>query len=509
MTEVDERLADPWWRLGNLYSCRKEGSGVAMPFHPREQQDVIFEHLLDRPEVPAYIIKSRRLGLSTAINVFQADAAVFRSGWRGVLIDKNAADAEKKMVEQIRFAVDSLPPEILETIHFDRRSDSQLRMRVGNEGENADSAIFATISGRGGDANMLHVSEWGPIAAADAKRSREIRTGAFPAARLGRRVVETTWMGGKGGDLWELIEPILNGDPNAEGTIYFFPWHDDPQALRTDGLETAEVKEYFRELVGRLGKRFSKEQRLWWAAKKLEQGVFMGREYPSTLDEAFRAPIEGAVYADKIDQARADGRVKVFPKDSSALVYTFWDLGSPKNTRVGYVQFVGREIHVIDRDGASEMTPTQRVAWMRAKGYDFGGHVMPHDAASTEKSGVNFKEQMEEAGLPGPILVVPRCRTEWPGINKGREMLDRAWIHAEKCSEWLEAMEAYHTAEHRSTGEQLNVLVDDWSAHDADWWRMLAEATMNGLLKDYGDVHHETRKPTRRKAKAKAGGYRK
>lgn len=507
LAEIDGCLADPWWRLNNLYVCRKEGVGTAIPFEPRPEQVAIFKHLLEDPLSPIYIIKSRRLGLSTGINIFQSDSAVFRSGWRGLLIDKNQGDATKKMVEQIRFAVDGLPPEVLERVVFDKRNDSELRLRIGDETESEDSVIFATISGRGGDASMLHVSEWGPIAAEDAKRSREIRTGAFPAARLGRRVVETTWMGGKGGDLWEMIDPILKQNPNAEGTIYFFPWHDDPEAVRVDGEVDGETEEYFRELADRLGKKFSREQKLWWAATKIEQGIFMSREYPSTLEEAFRAPVEGAVYADLIDRARAEGRVMDFPWERGSLVYTFWDLGSPTNTRVLYLQFVGREIHVIDRDGGQNFTPAQRVAHMRGKGYFYGGHFMPHDAAAAEKGGKNFKEQMTEAGLEG-IQVIPRCRTEWPGINKGRELLSRAVIHATNCEEWIQAMEYYHTKKDNSDGYQTNILVDDWSAHDADTWRMVGEAQMNGMLKDMGDIAKELRRPTGRpRAKARGGRY--
>ena len=480
---LEANLGLPMWRLRNLYACRTEGKGGAEPFVPRQEQELIFQHLLDHPEVPAYIIKSRRLGLSTGICTFQADAAIFRSGWRGILIDQNQRDATKKMVEIIRFAVDNLDPAILETVRFDKRNDSELRLRVSDEKEAQDSVIYATTSGRGGDCSMLHVSEWGPIAAEDAPRSAEIRTGAFPAARLGRRVVETTWMGGKGGDLWDLIEPIMTSNPNAEGKIFFFPWHDDPVAFKTDGMVTAEVEEYFRELQGRLGKRFSQEQKKWWASKKLEQGIFMSREYPSTLDESFRAPVEGSIYGKFMDAAQAEGRVKPFPWDRSHLVHTFWDLGSPKNTRTIYVQFVGREIHVIDHDTGLEYGPTERVAHIKGKGYPYGGHFLPHDAAATEKSGKNFQEQLEDAGLVG-IEIVPRCAEVWTGINKVGELMPRMWWHAEKCAGLLASVAAYHTKKGSKDGHATNNPEHDWSSHDADAVRQIAEAMEAGLIRD-------------------------
>lgn len=481
MTELDQ-LADPLWRLRHLYSCREEGTGRARPFHPRPEQEMIFRHFEETPEVPAYIIKSRRLGLSTGICTYQADKAAFTRGWRGVLIDQNQGDATKKMEEIIRFAVDSLPPEILSRYEFPKRNDTQLRLRLIDEGESQDSVIFATISGRGGDCSMLHVSEWGPIQATDAKRSAEIRSGSFPAARLARRVVETTWMGGKSGDLWELINPILKQDPNAEGVIYFFPWHDDPAAVKLDGALTPDVEDYFRDLAGKLGKSFSREQKLWWAAKKTEQGLFMSREYPSTLEEAFRAPIEGAVYARFIDDARSEGRVCPLMHDPAELVFTFWDLGSPVNTRLIYVQFSANAIHIIDHDdGSIEMTPAQRAAHMRAKGYAYGGHYMPHDGDAIGKSGKSFRQQMLDAGLPN-IRVIPRCRSEWPGINKAAELLPRCRFDATRCERLLESLSFYHSKKDLRDGHLTDRLVDDWSAHDADAFRMMAEAILNGLV---------------------------
>lgn len=507
LSKLASDMADPLWRIRNLYQCRVEGEGDGIPFVPRPEQEMIIRHLIETPHVPAYIIKSRRLGLSTGICTFQVDQAMFSRGWRGMLIDQNQGDATKKMVEIIRFAADSLPPEILENYEFTKRNDSQLRMRLLDEAESEDSVIFAMISGRGGDCSMLHVSEWGPIAATDAKRSGEIRSGAFPAARLGRRVVETTWMGGKGGDLYELIAPILNDDPNAEGIVYFFPWHDDPMAVKLDGMVTAEAEEYFRDLTARLGKKFSPEQKKWWVAKKLEQGLFMSREYPSTLEEAFRTPVEGAVYARLIDEARGAGRVRELHHDASELVWTFWDLGSPKNTRCTYVQFVGNAIHVIDHDdGMLEMTPAVRVAHMLAKGYAYGGHYLPHDAMAKEKSGKSFLEQLTAAGLAG-CKVIPRCHSEWPGINKAAEILPRTVFDQTRCAKLLASLEYYHVKKDQRDGHVTDILVDDWSAHDADTFRMLAEALLNNMLRGHASVLRDTRPPQAKQRKATAGRW--
>jgi len=480
---LEAELEDPRWRMRNLYQCRQEGKGNAIPFVPRAEQEEVIAHLEETPEVPVYIIKSRRLGMSTTLGTYQVDKAYFESGWRSILIDQKQEDATKKMVEIIRFAIDNMDPLFLEPVVFDKRNDGEMRFRVTGETESEDSVIFAGTGGRGGDCNLLHVSEWGPIAAKDAKRSREIRTGAFPAARMGRRIVETTWMGGKGGDLWELVEPILEGDPNSEGRIFFFPWHGDPAAVKFTGALTGEAEQYFKELGDRLGKTFSREQKLWWIAKKLEQGIFMSREYPSTLDEAFSAPVEGAIYAGQMDRARAEGRIREFPWDRSHPVHTLWDLGAPLNTRTIYFQMVGREIHVIDYDAELDHDPTARVAWLKGKGYPLGSHFLPHDARAKEKSGDNFQQQLEKAGLAN-IEIVPRCANVVPGINKTRELIPRMLFHAKKCARLIDALDAYRWKVSPIDGRFTDDPVHDWSSHGCDALRQLAEAMDAGLLKN-------------------------
>lgn len=316
-------LGDKRWRLNNLYWIKPEGGGDPKRFVPRDCQAVIYDHLLETPKIPIYIIKSRRLGFSTAMSVFSGDQAIWEAGQNINLVDLTQPDAFKKMREQIRYSVDSVPRAIHQRIDFTSRNESNLGLRIAGQPDSAISNIYAGMNARGGDSSGLWISEWGPLAAQpEGKiRSAKIVSGAFPAARKGWICTETTWMGGKNGDLWNQIEPIYSGNPNAHGYIYFFPWHGDPYVIKfgvkeiltkypnlkdgdlectsVTGEITEDVFDYFRDLEDQIGKRFREDQKRWWAVAKTTYGIKMPQEFPSTLEEALSAPGNAPKYSER------------------------------------------------------------------------------------------------------------------------------------------------------------------------------------------------------------------
>ena len=60
----------------------------------------------------------------------------------------------------------------------------------------------------------------------------EILTGALPSAKDGTIVVETTWRGGRGGHLWDIVKTALETPEERkqpdDWRVVFFPWQDDP-----------------------------------------------------------------------------------------------------------------------------------------------------------------------------------------------------------------------------------------------------------------------------------------
>ena len=481
LLQLKALMADPLWRLCNLYRIIPGTGGDPVPFRPRPEQLALFQFLLDDDQGGnAVIVKSRRLGFSTALGVFVADCLAFRTGYSTALIDRTKADAEKKLRKIVRTALDSLPSPIRATLHFPVTNNSSLSCAI--LGSDKESTFTAGMNARGDGYQFLWISEWGVIQFEDPNRSEEILTGAIPAAKQGRVVVETTWKGGKSGDLWKIVERCLSQDPTNRWKLFFFPWYADPSSVQAGGTIPDRIRKYFADVEPGTGHTFTDDQKRWYATQESELGRFMFREFPTTLAEAFRAPIEGALYQDLVDTARAEGRIiERLPVDGASQVHTSWDLGSPQNTTVWYWQILpyGQGIRIIDVDTGENLTLAERVSRMASKGYNYGTDFIPHDAASQNYVGTTFQAQLTAAGRKNS-RVVPRCSNVWDGVNLVRQMFPSFTFRLPHCAKGIEALEVVRTRPIQ--GGVGNELVHDWSLHPADALRMMAEAINAGLV---------------------------
>lgn len=484
--ELKGMLKDRMWRLRWLYSIKEAATGRVIPYRPRPEQLAVYEALAAGAR-RIIILKARRLGMSTAIDVYAADEAIFHAGVQISIVDRTQDDASKKLNGICKVAFAGLPAELKEGFRVTRSNDSAWEVRT-EEGD-TPSAIYAGKNARGGTNQLLHVSEWGVIQAEEPSRSEEILTGALPSAEHGVTIVETTWKGGRGGHLWKVLKEALEV-PEERRTandwkVFFFPWWTDPTYTEEGGGIEPEVQRYLAEKEEELGRRFTEGQKCWYARRRRTLGVFMYREFPTTMEECFRAPIEGAIYADLIDRLRGEGALRQEAVDGAGLVHTFWDLGSPMNTVTWYAQVVAGQIRVIDVDMDLDLTPVERVAHMLRKGYALGWHYLPHDAAATERSGRSFQGELAAAGLKS-TRVLPRTHDVWIGINRLRQLMPRMTFRLPDCERGVEALTSYHTRRESGSGVAQDLPVHDWSSHAADALRMLAEAEMAGMLEGGG-----------------------
>jgi hypothetical protein len=479
---------DPVWRMRNLYWVKDAVTGRGVRFVPRLEQEVLIDAVFVKKLRNILVPKARQLGISTVIALIILDYILFKGGIQSAIIDLTQADATKKLRNKIVFGFENLPKVLKENYEVLKSNDHVFSVRLaGLSDMNDDSEVQAGMNARGDTYQVMHISEWGKIAFADPIRSKEILTGALPAAKKGLRFIETTWKGAKVGDLWEIMKRSMETKPEdmtiEDFSLFFFPWHNDPDySLEGNVAQISdEVNHYLDETEQEISKRngspfkFSPGQRLWYYKVAWAKGLYRYEEFPSLLEECFKAPIEGAIYADILDKLRASGAIRPGAVDRNFLVHTSWDLGSPINTVTWYFQLVGGEIRVVDLDCELDLTPAERVARLLGKGYLLGWHFLPHDALGTLKSGKTFQQELHELGLHN-TRVVPQATDVWIGVNHLRGLLSRFTFRVPACDKGLDMLAAYHTRRETSSGTALDIPVHDTSSHYADGLRTLAEA---------------------------------
>jgi len=236
--------------------------------------------------------------------------------------------------------------------------------------------------------------------------------------------------------------------------------------------------------------------------------------YQQEMECDFNVGRPGAIYSDELTKANVEGRVLPIPYDPAYPVYTTRDLGSPQNTVVCYWQRVGFQYRLIDCDhdlknpDGTSMKTGQRVAYMLAKGYSYGAHLLPHDSRIVQYDAMNMLTKLRDAGLPN-AKAIPKADA---GAEEKRvlTMLDlfaSIYFNSDKLSDeagMLEAIDNYHRKEDKKAGWVTSKIVHDWCSHFCDAFGMFGEALKAGMIPSGADK--ATPGPSIRKANVKVGG---
>ncbi len=190
---------------------------------------------------------------------------------------------------------------------------------------------------------------------------------------------------------------------------------------------------------------------------------------------------KGAYYQKQMQEAHAQGRITNVPYDKAVPVHTWWDIGVGDSTAIGFFQQVGLEWHLIDFYEASGEGLSHYARVLKEKGYVYGTHHFPHDAAAREKStGRSYEEAAQTIGLR-PLKVLPALDIE-DGINAVRERFNTLWIDKIKCEAFIERISLYRKEWNDKLGEFKNQPLHDWTSHAADMLRYWATTKTFGFI---------------------------
>jgi len=299
-------FADPVWRLGNLYRCVNK-DGIDVPFVPNDAQCDLLWWVFVAGWKRCTILKARQLGFSTLICLIGLDYTLFHENSTFNILSHTDDAAKELFKEKVKFPFSQL--------------DEAIRLTVDEKNSSANELAFSEVwkiksrvKVRGGTSQVLLLSEWGKIQAKDPSRSEEVLTGALPTAGRNALVFnESTFEGGQSGHFYDQIMAAMHVDETRrhfkDSKFLFYPWFDDPEYRLPSHPEMIKqrTRDYFSKLSSEVGIEFDDDQMLWWQHEKAQQGMFMGREYPSTPQEAMDAPVAGAIYADVLSKVEEKG----------------------------------------------------------------------------------------------------------------------------------------------------------------------------------------------------------
>lgn len=182
--------------------------------------------------------------------------------------------------------------------------------------------------------------------------------------------------------------------------------------------------------------------------------------------------LKGAYYTKQIQEARQQDRITNVPYEAQIPVYTWWDLGVGDSTCIGFFQFVGREVRMIDYYEASGEGLNFYVRELASRGYVYGGHYAPHDIAVREfSSGRSRKDIAKDLGIDFDIA--PNIPID-DGINAVRMRFRSLWIDKTKCSAFINAISQYQKEWNEKMGDYKAKPMHDWTSHAADMLRYFA-----------------------------------
>lgn len=215
-----------------------------------------------------------------------------------------------------------------------------------------------------------------------------------------------------------------------------------------------------------------------WAKMKIDSPRKYRRFIMNSSDEY---DIEGAYYSSQMSDVLREKRSGIKNLyDPHAQVYTVWDLGVQDLTVVVAVQFIGKEIHIVNYYENSGEGLAHYVDELLEWGYSYAIHWFPQDVKArmqgeTVRTRLDILEDLlknkGEIDIVQTHRVIERIEEVW-GI------LGKCWFD-EKAEALVEALAHYQKRKNETLStEDKSVFADtplhDWACHPADAFGYMA-----------------------------------
>lgn len=214
----------------------------------------------------------------------------------------------------------------------------------------------------------------------------------------------------------------------------------------------------------------------WWNDKQEEDRLhYLAGDralYDHIYEGEYARVLEGAYYAESINEARRSGRITNIAVDPLVQLRAYWDIGGAgakaDANAIWVCQFVDRQINVLDYIEGQGQVLGYYVDELRRRGYGGATCFLPHDGLNTNNvSGKRYADHLSDAGFTAVIIPNQGMGAAMQRIEALRRLFPRMWFD-HKCEEsGLKALGFYH--ERRDDKREVGLGPEhDWSSHCAD-----------------------------------------
>lgn len=271
---------------------------------------------------------------------------------------------------------------------------------------------------------------------------------------------------------WDLVRPILR--ENGGWAVFIFTPRGKNHAFEL--YQTACREEDWFAQVLTIEDTYDEAGRRIITEEDIEQERREGMDEELIQQEyfcSFTGSLRGAYYSRQIEALEAaKGRIGEHPHDPAKLVHTAWDFGIKDAMAIWSFQMDQGYPVFIDYWEESGVSIADAIRLLRAKGYDLGTHLAPHDVMKRDPfTGETMKDSAFRLNFE--FTRVPKLGLQ-DGINAARMLLPKCKFDGRACGEGLNALKSYR----KKWDEALMVFsktpVHDWASNGADAFRIAA-----------------------------------
>lgn len=189
---------------------------------------------------------------------------------------------------------------------------------------------------------------------------------------------------------------------------------------------------------------------------------------------------DGAYFAQQLATAKLEGRIGRVAADPLMTTRAYWDIGGTgakaDACAIWIVQFIGREIRVLNYYEAQGQPLATHIAWLREHGYGKALCVLPHDGESNDMvHDVSYDSALKAAGFETQVVPNQGKGAAKMRIEAARRLFPSIWFNEATTEGGRDALGWYHERKDETRSIGLGP-EHDWASHGADAFGLMCVA---------------------------------